>query len=46
MFDNIIAILGLAALCSAWALFQIWVDKDHTDKATCKAGCCGCGNDK
>jgi hypothetical protein len=42
MFVYLFAIFSLAALCSVWAMFQIWVGKYHPDSAALKSGCSAC----
>jgi hypothetical protein len=42
MLNNLIAILGLAALCAIWAGFQIWVAQYAPEKMSLKAGCSSC----
>ena len=42
MLTHLIAILGLAALCGAWVLFQRWLKHADPDGRHIESGC-GCG---
>ena len=45
MLRYLLPILGLAALCAGWVLFQLWlkrVDPDAPNPDTRCAGCGGC----
>ena len=43
MWNHLLAILGLAALCAAWVLFQLWLKRADPDPGDSDAGCMGCG---
>ena len=43
MLSNLLAILGLTALCAAWVWFQIWLKRQDPDKPSLHSGCGGCG---
>jgi hypothetical protein len=44
MFDYIFAILGLGVLCSSWGIWQLWLEKYHTNTTNLKSGCSTCSH--
>jgi hypothetical protein len=44
MLNYIIAVISVAALCTVWALFQIWMTKNNPDTVILKKGCSTCDN--
>jgi len=44
MLDYLLAIISLVAICSAWALFQIWIKKYNPNTVAFKSKCSGCSN--
>ena len=44
MLGYLLAIAGLAALCAAWVLFQLWLQRVDPEYRGMKAGCGGCGD--
>ena len=42
MLGYLLSILGLAALCGAWVLFQLWVERSAPPGDKRSLGCCGC----
>jgi len=41
---HLLAILGLAALCGAWVLFQRWLARVDPERGPQATGCGGCGH--
>ena len=41
---HLLAILGLAALCAGWVLFQQWLKRMDPEKEDYRPGCGACGS--
>ncbi|KRT54063.1 hypothetical protein Ga0074115_102165 [endosymbiont of Ridgeia piscesae] len=44
MWTHLLALLGLAALCGSWIIFQDWLKRQDPSYRGYKAGCGACGN--
>ena len=42
MLDYLLAIAGLVALCAAWVLFQLWLQRVDPGFRGLQGGCGGC----
>ena len=45
MWGYLWSILALAALCAAWVLFQLWLERQDPDDVQIKRACGGCAHD-
>jgi len=44
MLTHLFAVLGLSALCAAWVLFQLWLQRVDPRADEAGRSCSGCGN--